>query len=126
MEIEGNCPQENNGFQNQPSQEILAIFNEKETNVKEKNGRKEKGRKKKGGKKKGGKRRGGSRTISIIRKKKKGGKGAKRLGGKKKKQKKESDTNSGLTQIQSQSPPQAMQKTMPLNRLQLYMARLRN
>ena len=71
MEIEGNCPQENNGFQNQPSQEILAIFNEKETNVKEKNGRKEKGRKEKGRKEKGRKEKGRKQNNFYNSKKEK-------------------------------------------------------
>ena len=71
MEIEGNCPQENNGLQNQPSKEILAILNEKEKNVKEKNGRKEKGRKEKGRKEKGRKEKGRKQNNFYNSKKEK-------------------------------------------------------
>ena len=125
MEIGSNLPEENeikqNVSKNKPSQEILGFPHKKETKIKKikKSGEKKKSRKKV--------------NISNAKKKKKSGKKKnkqagkrrkrKRGAGKKKKQKSKEILDTSSLQ---QPAPQVMQKTMPLNRLQLYMARLRN
>ena len=125
MEIGSNLPEQNeikqNVSENKPSQEILGFPHKKETKIKKI-------------KKSGEKKRAGKKLISVMRKKRKtsGRKKNKQAGkrrkkkrgaGKKKKQKSKEILDTSSLQ---QPAPQVMQKTMPLNRLQLYMARLRN
>ena len=125
MEIGSNLPEQNeikqNVSENKPSQEILGFPHKKETKIKKikKSGEKKKSRKKvdiSNAKKKKNVR---QKKEQTSRKKKEE---KKRRREKKKQKSKEILDTSSL----QQPAPQVMQKTMPLNRLQLYMARLRN